>query len=43
MVSGCVRIENHRKYTEKYTGSYALFEKRRNTMNVHGIFTFHSV
>ena len=43
MVSGCVRIENHRKYTEKYTGSYALFEKRRHTMNVHRIFTFHSV
>lgn len=35
MVSGCVRIENHRKYTEKYTDSYALFEKRRHTMNVH--------
>ena len=43
MVSGCVRIENHRKYTEKYTGSCALFEKRRHAMNVHRIFTFHSV
>ena len=43
MVFGCVRIENHRKYTEKYTGSCALFEKRRHTMNVHRTFTFHSV
>ena len=43
MVSGCVRIENHRKYTEKYTGSCALFEKRRHAMNIHNIFTFHSV